>query len=323
MASDIVITPKITPEQITVLNRQVRELDRLLDNPFRNPQPIGQAGILEQIGRLLWEVSGLHADELLDALDEARDAEIPVRLIVTDATLHHLPWELLYHDNPKLGFVARHPWCVVVRRFRGNGTRPPRRLPKPFRLLLFIASPEDLDPARSRLDFEREEELLFTALDRPLAQGEVSIDVAEDGCLPTLIERLEEHRYHAVILSMHGTAARNKEGEEEWGLLFEDERTGRSAPVAGSDLTAQLDQLPAGHRPGLVVLSVCRSATAEESANPITSIACQLHESGIERVLGMRLSVLDDAASAFSAELFRRVARGESLGRAVCFYRQG
>jgi hypothetical protein len=82
-----------------------------------------------------------------------------------------------------------------------------------------------------------------------------------------------------------------------------------------------LDQLPAGHRPGLVVLSACRSATAEESANPITSVACQLHESGIEHVLGMRLSVLDDAASAFSAELFRRAARGESLGRAVTLAR--
>jgi hypothetical protein len=220
MASDIVITPKITREQTAILNRQVRELDRLLDNPFRNPQPIGQAGILEQIGHLLWEVADLNVDELLDALDEARDAEIPVRLIVTDATQHHLPWEVLYHDNPKLGFVARHPWCVVARRFWGNGTRPPRRLPKPFRLLLFIASPEDLDPARNRLDFEREEELLFSALDRPLAQGEVSIDVAEDGCLATLIERLEERRYHAVILSMHGTAARNKAGEEEWACCL-------------------------------------------------------------------------------------------------------
>ena len=54
----------------------------------------------------------------------------------------------------------------------------------------------------------------------------------------------------------------------------------------------------------------------------ITSVAQRLHESGIERVLGMRLSVLDVAASAFTAELFRRVASAEeTVGRAVTLAR--
>ena len=162
----------------------------------------------------------------------------------------HLPWELLYHPHPELGFVARHPWCVVSRRIRGTGERQPRLMPRPLRLLLFIASPEDLDPERSRLDFEREEELLFTAMDRPLARGEVEIDVAEDGVLATLLARLEEQRYHAVILSMHGAPARDSQGTEAWGLLFEDAHTGRQAPVAGSDLAAQLDRLPVATGPG-------------------------------------------------------------------------
>jgi hypothetical protein len=113
-------------------------------------------------------------------------------------------------------------------------------MPRPLRLLLFIASPEDLDPERSRLDFEREEELLFTAMDRPLARGEVEIEVAEDGVFATLLARLEEQRYHAVILSMHGTPARDSQGTEVWGLLFEDARTGLQAPVAGRDMAAQL-----------------------------------------------------------------------------------
>jgi hypothetical protein len=170
-------------------------------------------------------------------------------------------------------------------------------MPHPLRLLLFIASPEDLDPERSRLDFEREEELLYTAMNRPLARGEVEIDVAEDGVLATLLAHLEEQRYHAAILSMHGTPARDSQGTEVWGVLFEDVRTGRSAPVAGSDLAAQLDRLPRCHRPGLVVLAACRSARAVESAKSLSSVATMLHTVGVERVLGMRLSVLDGAAS--------------------------
>jgi CHAT domain-containing protein/AAA ATPase-like protein len=207
---------------------------------------------------------------------------------------------------------------VLARRTHGSGKPPPRTEARPLRLLLFVASPEDLDPERSRLDFEREEELLFSALDRPLARGHVDIDVAEDGALKTLRTRLEEHRYHAVIFSMHGTEARNRQGKTEWGLLFEDARTGRRAPVAGSDLAEEIQTLPPGHRPGLVVLSACRSAQVEEStAKAIPSVASALHEGGCERVLGMRQSVLDQAASAFNAEFFRQLALGDDLGRSV------
>ncbi len=320
--TDIAINPQLDPDLAEQLKRRVTQLDRQLDNPYSRPQPIAATGVLEQLGRQLWNTTDLDASTLLDAISHARDTETPVRLVVTNAEFHHLPWELLYHDHPKLGFVARHPWCVVIRRFDGSGHHTPKRLPRPFRLLLFVASPEDLDPERSRLDFEREEELLFTALDGSIAAGEVSIDVAEDGGLSTLIEHLETQCYHAVILSLHGTQARDQTGQPEWGLLFEDVRTGRSAPIAGSVLAEQLEELPSGHRPGLVVLAACRSAKSDESADSITSVARHLHESGFERVLGMRLSVLDSAASAFNTELFRRAARGESLGRVVTLARR-
>ncbi|MAG93532.1 MAG: hypothetical protein CMJ48_07265, partial [Planctomycetaceae bacterium] len=64
-------------------------------------------------------------------------------------------------------------------------------------------------------------------------------------------------------------------------------------------------------------LSACRSATSEELGDSISSVARQLHRVGVERVLGMRLSVQDRAASEFSAALFEKLAHGESVGRAV------
>lgn len=176
---EISLTPQVTPEQAALLNRQVAELDRLLDNPYGRPQPIGQSGALEDVGRMLWDASGLEPEHLLDATRTARDTETPLRLVITDKAYYPWPWELLYHDHPQLGFVGRHPWCVVARRIRGDGRRTPRILPRPFRLLLFIASPEDLEAERSRLDFEREEELLYTALDGPWSRGEM--DIVDDG----------------------------------------------------------------------------------------------------------------------------------------------
>lgn len=167
-----------------------------------------------------------------------------------------------------------------------------------MRLLLCIAAPEDLDPERGRLDFEHEEELLFTALDRPLSRGEVEIDVTEDGVLTTLLTRLEAQRYHAVILSMHDTQAQNSQGVAEWGLLFEDAQTGRQAPVAGSDLAAHFDCLPRGHRPGLTILAACRSARADKSVAALGSVAALLHSRGCERVLGDKTIVAGPAGYA-------------------------
>src|SRR5215218_3889921 len=244
MPQDLLLTPQLDTQHASQLTRLAKRLDAQLDHPTGVPQPVPPSGLLEPLGTLLWEVTRLEADAVRAARDEARDAERPLRLVVQGEQAQHLPWELLYHAHPDLGFVAQHPWCVVTRRLRGTGERQPRRMPRPLRLLLFIAAPEDLDPERSRLDFEREEELLFTALDRPLARSDVDIDVAEDGVLTTLLTRLEEQRYHAVILSMHGTPARNSQGIAEWGLLFEDAHTGRRTSVAGSDLAAQLDRLP-------------------------------------------------------------------------------
>ncbi|MGE3539507.1 MAG: tetratricopeptide repeat protein, partial [Candidatus Tectimicrobiota bacterium] len=321
MGQDLLITPVLDPPRLTQLTRLARRLDGQLDHPSGQPQPVTQAHLLEQLGTALWDAAGLKADMLHAALEHASAAEQSLRLLVQGETGQALPWELLYHSHPALGFLAQQPWCVVSRCLKGPELRAPRLLPRPLRVLLCIAAPDDLDPVRARLDFEYEEERLFSALDRSLTRGEVEVDVTEDGLLATLLARLEAQPYHAVILSMHGTRARNSAGAEEGGLLFEAAGTYGQAPVAGSDLAAAFALLPRGHRPGLTVLAACRSAHASDSSAALQSVAGQLHAGGCERVLGMRLSVLDSAVSVFDAELFRRLAQGEDVGRAVTLAR--
>ncbi|MEM7246495.1 MAG: tetratricopeptide repeat protein [Acidobacteriota bacterium] len=317
----IQITPELTSEQAEALTKSANQFDKLLEGQDGRPVQAVRQAALEQLGGWLWQASGLDADELIEALDDARAEQVPLRLEVIGAEHQQLPWELLFHGDEQLGFVARNPWCVLMRRPKGKGKEAPAAAARPLRVLLFVASPEDLDPEKSRLDFEREEEQLFTALDGSMRKGEVELDVAEDGLLSTLVRRLSEDRYHAVLLSLHGSPARNAKGQEEWGLLFEDEETGLSRSVAGSDLAAELDELPPGHRPRLTILSACRSAKAEDSAAPISSVARTLHQAGFERVVGMRLSVLDVAASAFTAALLPRLAQGNGVGRSVSLAR--
>jgi hypothetical protein len=212
MAHDLILTPHLDDQRAAQLTPLVEYLDWQLDHPTGTPQPVAHLGLLAQLGTFLWEATRLEFDAVRTALDVARESERPLRFVVQGEHWQHLPWELLYHVHPDLGFVARHPWCVVSRRLRGTGERQPRLMPRPLRLLLFIASPEDLDPERSRLDFEREEELLFTAMDRPLARGEVDPETRLLGfrapfVLDTLYEPLrreafdgmEEHSLLAAI----------------------------------------------------------------------------------------------------------------------------
>ena len=325
---EIVVKPEIGEEAAAELEKLAGKLDWLLDAPEARdmPRAVAESGILEVIGRKLWDAAGLDAEDLLDTMEDARDDDACVlgciRLVIQGKDSYRLPWELLFHEHPELGFLGRHSRCIISRRIRGKGKKVPTVAPKPLRMLLFISSPDDLDPERSRLDFEQEEELLFTALDVSYSRGEIEIDVAGDGFFSTLTDRLSQDRYHAVILSMHGTDAVNGKGEKEWGLLFENETTWQGKPAAGSELAAAFERLPTGHQPGLVVLAACRSARAEESAESIPDVARQLHRAGVERVLGMRLSVLDGAASAFNAALFANLALGESVGRAVSLARE-
>jgi tetratricopeptide (TPR) repeat protein len=322
MPNDLLITSRLDEQRTAQLERLIEHLDWALDNPRGQPKPVGLTGLPAEIGRLLWEASGLSVQQVLAAIEEAKDEKSAVRLVIAAEKTMHWPWELICPPHPDLGFLGQHARCVLVRRVSGSGKHKPACLPKPFRVLLFIASPDDLPGDRGRLDFEKEEELLFTALDTPLKNGEVEIDVADDGCLETLLERLKETSYHAVILSMHGVEVKNEDGEKETRLLFEAPRTWRGQPVSGVDLARQFDALAADHQPGLVVLGACRSAKLHEIQQVITSVAITLHRSGIERVIGMRLPVFDPAATAFDAKLFGSLAGGESLGRAVSLARR-
>ena len=145
MPQDLLLTPHLDDQRTAQLTRMAKRLDGQLDHPSRTPQPVAQSGLLEQLGTRLWEATGLDAERCA-RLDAARETERPLRFLVQGEHGQHLPWELLYHRYPALGFVARHSWCVVTRRLRAMGARQPRIMPRPLRLLLFIASPEDLDP---------------------------------------------------------------------------------------------------------------------------------------------------------------------------------
>jgi hypothetical protein len=216
-----------------VLSRLRQEFDRKLERK----EPLTPKEIIA-LGTHLWEalanaVAG-GMEKILVLREQAIAATTHVRLILESGQpeIQALPWELTFHADQRLGFLSRNADFTLC----GAGAPDEARLDLPggpLKILLFTASPEDLDPEKSRLDFETEENFLFAELDAALGRGEVEIDVAEDGTLETLQARLENNVYHVVHCSMHGSMQ-----DDDAVLSFEDHATGRHRHVTPKDLIA-------------------------------------------------------------------------------------
>lgn len=66
MPFERIISPSVA-EVGTGLGKQIQVLDRMLERPHA-AAPVSDRGLLEAIGRVLWQLSGLSAEEVLEAL---------------------------------------------------------------------------------------------------------------------------------------------------------------------------------------------------------------------------------------------------------------
>ncbi|MGH7455173.1 MAG: CHAT domain-containing protein, partial [bacterium] len=229
MPIDLTIRPEINAHDLKVLSRLRQEFDHKLESKA----PLTPKEIIA-LGTNLWEAlanavdgaSGASIEKILALREQAIAAVTHVRLIIESGQpeIQALPWEMTFHADQRLGFLSRNPDFTLLRRWQQPDEARLDLPGGPLKILLFTASPADLDPEKSRLDFETEENFLFAQLDAALGRGEVEIDVAEDGTLETLQARLENNVYHVVHCSMHGSMQ-----DDNAVLSFEDHATAANA----------------------------------------------------------------------------------------------
>ncbi|MGE0086203.1 MAG: tetratricopeptide repeat protein [Desulfococcaceae bacterium] len=218
-----------------------------------------------------------------------------------------LPFELLHYK----GFLLQnpHPQIHIIRhisgRNRGKQAQPEKR---PLQILFMACSPTDLH-AHQVLQFEKEEERIFSATEK-LAD----IVIEDSGSLAGLSDALIEGggRYDMVHITGHANI------EHGIGPVFymEDD-IGRLDKVTPERLWERLRDFP----PRVLFLSGCMTGKSDKVSGA-ESFAFQMNEKGIPLVLGWGLPVSDPAASAMTAELFRSLSMGKSLTEAVHVSRQ-
>ncbi|MDZ7404699.1 MAG: tetratricopeptide repeat protein [candidate division KSB1 bacterium] len=321
MPLDLLIRPNIPEHDLKVLTRLRQEFDHKLESKEKlESKKLPTPKEIIALGTHLWEALEHAVDggmEKILALQQQAIANAThVRLIIESGQpeIQALPWELTFHADQRLGFLSRNPDFTLLRRWQPPDDTTLDLPGRPLKILLFVASPEDLDPEKARLDFETEENFLFEQLDAALNRGEVEIDVAEDGTLETLQARLENNVYHVVHCSMHGSM---QEGHAV--LFFEDYATGRQRAVTPKELIGVWKNAKAPVP--CFFLSACQSAQPD-TQRALPDFTRALLEAGVPHVIGMRRSVADTAATHFAGHFYHALASGKPLDRAVTEARQ-
>ncbi|MET8041779.1 CHAT domain-containing protein [Micromonospora sp. NPDC005215] len=229
--------------------------------------------------------------------------------ITTAGRLRHLPWELLAVDGAHLTVSSQAPLLPV----RAVGTNTALTAPvtpgnRPLRVLFMATSPEGVEPV---LSYEAEEAAILAATSRTGTE----LVVEESGTLEGL--RFLSRDYGAGyfdVLHLSGHATISDDGRPVF--LVENEFGGRV------DATAeQIAQAMAGHWPRLIFVSGCLTGNAP-GAGTFPSMSESLVHAGAPAVLGWALPVGDVSATDFAAELYRSLADGLPLDRAIIEARQ-
>ncbi|MBD2603391.1 tetratricopeptide repeat protein [Scytonema hofmannii FACHB-248] len=235
---------------------------------------------------------------------------IQTRLIASlqNASLHHLPWEVL-HDGVSF-LVQRVPAIVPVRWVSDSTVKkltiegePENRA---LQVLFMATSPLDVKPV---LDFEGEEARILEATKRqPLA-----LTVEESGCLSELgylVKSYDSGYFDVLHLTGHATL---QDGQPRF---ITETATGEAYYASAGHIAQELQF----RLPKLIFLSGCRTGQAGNSGS-VPSMAEELLKSGAKAVLGWGQKVLDPEATAAAAALYQELSAGKQITEALaCTY---
>ncbi|MFN3373148.1 MAG: CHAT domain-containing protein, partial [Chloroflexus sp.] len=261
------------------------------------------------------------------ALQQQEPLRLRLALDPLDSELQAIPWALLHlpasdsQSRPLPLATSDHILfsCYV------DSEQFPLSDPiehRPIRMLLVLSEPSDLERWGLSPFDRKATEQDFRQRFRPFVDtGQLNFEIlpiAEETALQAALERgslfNERERGfdvvlylgHALFLPQHGTRLLLEHGPQRRGRLFD-----------GRELARVLATLPASHKPVLIVLVACNSATIDLQA-PLSNLAVRLiAESGIPAVLAMQRLVAIELARAFTQHLTEMLLRHGLIDLAV------
>lgn len=219
-----------------------------------------------------------------------------------------LPWELLISPEFLGNDLDIQSTICIARTVDETVPEAPSVFDEPLRILILQGA--RAGPDLAKLDLDGEAQSILSAwealelsvkkwLEKPLVQQATRVR------LPRLLQRYEPH---IIWFSGHGDVKR----KHRVRLLFAD-----STWVDAKQLSALVKE--SGHRPLYAVFWACDTsrADAREAALCAPSLFGQLKEVGVLSVLAMQSPIRDASASFLAQDLFRYLAMGFPLEKAM------
>lgn len=270
---------------------------------------VASAGDPKQFGAELFDA--VFREEVLDAyrvsllMARGEGAGLRLRFSNQIPELEGVPWEFMY-DRAEDVFPALVPSTPLVRHVRLPRPTHSLTVSPPLRILGVIASPSDLP----RLAVDHEKRQMERAVAPAREAGLVSLTWLETATWEDLKTKIQAEPWHVLHFIGHGDV----DVESGEGVLMLEDEGGRAFELKAEDLGPILD-LQSSLR--LVVLNSCSGARGH-SQDPLASTATTLVKYGMNAVVAMQFKIGDAAALLFSSALYRAVADGAAIDRAVC-----
>jgi hypothetical protein len=230
-----------------------------------------------------------------------------IRLHIEAPDLAGLPWELMY-NREKREFLGLSKQALITRYIHVPRPPAPLHTDHPLRILISIASPEDLLKLDSGAEVARIEQALAVPLEHDLVQFKVLHNTTTRALQKALLDP-----YHVLHIIGHGTF-----DEGVGKLVFEDEY-GDAVPVSGGTLGTLLKNTSVQ----LVVLNACQSAQNSPNAQALAGVGPTLVEAGIPAVVAMQFVIGDDSARIFTEDFYDMLSRYLPVDECVAHARQG
>ena len=279
------------------------EANRLEFNPR---DPLGRLERLQAFGNKLYQkLFTVELQQLWQQQLEHSDfLTLCLRIHQNAKGLEAVPWETL-HDGTE--FIAAGAKTTITRLPLGiEPTTDLPAIPLPIKMLAFVSSPPDL-PDGSRLNIEREQELLLEAVNTPAGQGKLHVDFEDEAKLEILESSLEAG-YHILHFTGHGSPPENG-----GGLKLEDP-DGKGQVYSPAEILQSLAKGFSTLR--LAVISGCNTAQTLHTGG-FRDLARELVEKKIPGVLAMQFSISDTGGLKLAEVLYPKIVTGNSLETAV------
>lgn len=251
----------------------------------------------QELKEMLHRQKGMQ--DLWKQVQQDPNGEFHLHITHKDKAILNLPWQIAV-DNSAVHITKGLPVAGSFNRYTPQAG--------PLRILVMIASPEDLDYSK-RLSYEEEEQVILKMLAPLWQSGQVQVEFTEDGSLRSLQSQLQLQHYHILYFSGHGLYKDNT------GYLYlENEETLAGELVSARQLGEVINAKPK-HTPPLIILAACQTAQGNMK-DGFRGIADELMYMGVPAVIAMAVSILDNYATLFAGHLYQHLANRHSLGQA-------